>query len=356
MADLTNSVNPLSWNVPIVDSRGNPTPEFQRKWEQQAGANASIPDLTTAAAVSAVLDEIGATRGSLLSRGASQWGALAIGGANTILHSDGTDPSWSSLSSLMDTLGGARGDVLFRGAAGWTALVPGAAGNVLTTGGAGADPSWTAAAGGGAAVSSVNDDGTNFYMALMDVDGQLILDGSGDPVFLPEVLPAASIPVDGTTIQAVGGFISQVLNTLPAFSADLNGVNQAVGAGTALINLSHVSFDTRGWFDTVNHRYKPLVAGKYVIIGYSQPVESAIAAGDGAETFIFKNGAFLAGGTSAQSIGTGTGSLVFTIVDMNGTTDYVDLQAYGTANRTAIRGLAAQTYMCGFLLPSKFNS
>ena len=36
-------VNPLTYNEPITDAFGRPTPEFQRKWAQQNQVNASIP-------------------------------------------------------------------------------------------------------------------------------------------------------------------------------------------------------------------------------------------------------------------------------------------------------------------------
>lgn len=40
----SNPVNPLQWNVPIVDSRGAPTAEFMQKWNrQQADVNTTIP-------------------------------------------------------------------------------------------------------------------------------------------------------------------------------------------------------------------------------------------------------------------------------------------------------------------------
>jgi hypothetical protein len=48
--------------------------------------------------------------------------------------------------------------------------------------------------GSGGAPASIKDDGTNLYVAMSDADGQLILDGSGDPIFSLEVLPAAAIP------------------------------------------------------------------------------------------------------------------------------------------------------------------
>lgn len=48
------------------------------------------------------------------------------------------------LSAALDAAAGStRGAVLYRGASGWAILAPGTAGTVLTSGGAGADPSWT---------------------------------------------------------------------------------------------------------------------------------------------------------------------------------------------------------------------
>ncbi len=47
-----------------------------------------------------------------------------------------------STSQLLDWLGTTRGSVLYRGASTWGALGPGLAGQAYTSGGAGADPSW----------------------------------------------------------------------------------------------------------------------------------------------------------------------------------------------------------------------
>jgi hypothetical protein len=48
----------------------------------------------------------------------------------------------ANVSTILDVLGATRGSVLYRGANGWTVLSPGAAGERLTSNGAGADPSW----------------------------------------------------------------------------------------------------------------------------------------------------------------------------------------------------------------------
>jgi hypothetical protein len=61
-----------------------------------------------------------------------------------LLTSDGTDPAYETLTSLMDSaFGNTRGQVLYRGASGWEILAVGTNGQFLTSGGAGADVSWT---------------------------------------------------------------------------------------------------------------------------------------------------------------------------------------------------------------------
>jgi hypothetical protein len=211
MADLTNNVNPLTWNVPIVDKLGRATPEFQRKWEQQARTNGTIPDLSTAAAVSEVLDVIGNTTGSLLVRGSSAWNIMVPSADGRVLRDRGAGqtPIWDTLSNVLDKIGLAQGDVLFRSATGWSALTPGTAGQVLTTHGNSANPTWENAASGGGAASA-QDDGTNLYLAVSDANGQLVLDGSGNPVFVSEVLPAASLPAPAGYVS--GSYGSMTVN------------------------------------------------------------------------------------------------------------------------------------------------
>ena len=52
------------------------------------------------------------------------------------------DVEETTISAVLDWLSNTRGTILYRGASGWAALAPGTSGTVLTTNGGGADPSW----------------------------------------------------------------------------------------------------------------------------------------------------------------------------------------------------------------------
>ena len=89
------------------------------------------------------------TRGDIIKRGVTNNERLAIGGDNTMLTSDGTDPGWETLTSLIDgAIGSTRGSILYRGASAWSALTPGTDGHYLQSNGAGADPSYTEVSAG----------------------------------------------------------------------------------------------------------------------------------------------------------------------------------------------------------------
>lgn len=71
-------------------------------------------------------------------------GPASVTDSNVVLF-DGTTGKLikqSTLTALIDTISSTRGSILYRGAAGWAALGPGTSGQELKTNGAGADPAW----------------------------------------------------------------------------------------------------------------------------------------------------------------------------------------------------------------------
>lgn len=138
------------------------------------GANQAAQELSA----STLFDWIGSTQGSIPYRTANKWNELTPGTTGYVLRTNGTgaDPTWVdpvglinfaagqrvlgrlvgagaaqeiTANSIFDWIGSTRGSLLYRGATQWQELTPGTAGYTLSTGGPGADPSWTNPVAGG---------------------------------------------------------------------------------------------------------------------------------------------------------------------------------------------------------------
>jgi len=84
-------LQPLNYKRAIVDGQGRPTPEFQQKWRRLYEIAGAIPDVTTAAAMSALLDLIASGEGTILRRGPETWAGLPTpGGTGKFLRADGS--------------------------------------------------------------------------------------------------------------------------------------------------------------------------------------------------------------------------------------------------------------------------
>jgi hypothetical protein len=125
-----SETNPLPWQVPIVNPNGTPTKHFMQQWQAQRQTNADIP----------ALENVFVNTASPLTGGGSLGKAvLTLGLGIVALISMFTS---GNVSALLDVIGATRGSILYRGASGWAILTPGTAGQVLTSQGAGADPHW----------------------------------------------------------------------------------------------------------------------------------------------------------------------------------------------------------------------
>lgn len=210
-------------------------------------ANGGTANTTAIAAFDALAPTT--LRGDLIARGASNNARLAIGSANTVLRSDGTDPAWGkvdlatdttgslivanggtgdssftvngilygnntssvqvtaagtngtilsgntgaaptfkTVSDTLDAIANTQGQIIYRSSAGWQSLAVGTNGQVLATQGAGADPHWLSVSGVGT-VTSVDVSG-----------GTTGLTTSGGPI-----TAAGTITLAGTLATANGG-------------------------------------------------------------------------------------------------------------------------------------------------------
>jgi hypothetical protein len=134
---MTGRLQPLDQKFQIVEANGTPTAYFIR-WAQQRQID--IGEAITAADALAIVEEY------LADHELQEGSGIAISPSGNISDS----PTISAeVQAILDQISTTWGAVLFRGTADWQALAPGTSGHFLQTSGAGADPVWAAAGGGG---------------------------------------------------------------------------------------------------------------------------------------------------------------------------------------------------------------
>lgn len=184
----------LNNHTPIVNSDGTPTEYFMRLLQGRGGlledtqdqvdridgevtallarqiiagdgldgGGPLSADVTLTADVQEILDQITVTQGYVLYRAAGGWAALPPGTLGEVLQTNGAgaDPSWApagggppDIQALLDGISTTQGTIIYYNGTDWVALAPGTAGYVLQTKGAGQNPAWVLASGGGSGVT-----------------------------------------------------------------------------------------------------------------------------------------------------------------------------------------------------------
>ena len=147
---------------------------------------------------------------------------------------------------------------------------------------------------------------------------------------------------------------TSAVNT-PAFSAYLNSGQTIAGGAEVIIGYDTELFDSDSAYNTTDYKFTPQTAGKYYISG-SLSWNSAVAFYT--ELKMWKNGT---GGTKYGRFGftngtTGGGSYFgarcTAIVDLNGSSDYVQmgLYQYSGSNKDSLYGLEWMQFMAFLLI------
>jgi len=128
-----------------------------------------------------------------------------------------------------------------------------------------------------------------------------------------------------------------VSGNMPAFSAYPSTTFTASSATWTKIPANTKEFDTNSNYDNAtNYRFTPTVSGYYQISGCW-----SLASGTSTRSLcaIYKNGTLFKQGLDTPTTGT-TGSNISTLINLNGSTDYVEFYLYiaGTGTQTVNAG------------------
>ena len=132
-----------------------------------------------------------------------------------------------------------------------------------------------------------------------------------------------AIPATNNSVQQTY-LASGVAGTGPIFTAyGSSGAFQSIPNNTATkVAFSNILTDTNSNFSTSNYRFTPSVAGYYLFTGYI----AWYPAGGLCSANFYKNGSsYLSGSSWVANTANGLGQATTGIIQMNGTTDYVEI-------------------------------
>lgn len=130
-----------------------------------------------------------------------------------------------------------------------------------------------------------------------------------------------------------------------AFSANKGGSNQSISATTdTKVTFTTEDWDTAGFYDAANSKFQPTVPGRYQIsvgLWFSSVTDQQVCA-----VKIFKSGSEWRRVWADASGTGGVSATISAVVNMNGTTDYIEVYAYSNG-ATTVNGIAYSTWFTG---------
>ena len=165
--------------------------------------------------------------------------------------------------------------------------------------------------------------------------GTITLGQSGETITIPS---GATINMSSATQTGVGG-----TNT-PAFQA-YQGSTSTYSTTITLITCNTEVFDSDSAYDTSAYRFTPQVAGKYFF--YGQIYITSPGTNLTMQCRLSKNGSAFAVGDQNSAVNRDQAVVAHGSVDLNGSSDYVDLRGYNSSSMATVAG-SLYTYFGGY--------
>ena len=155
----------------------------------------------------------------------------------------------------------------------------------------------------------------------------------------PQSGTSLTLGASGDTIGLATGASQTLAVNTPAFRAERSSSQSISNATNTKIQFNDENFDTDNCYDnTTNYRFTPNVAGKYFVYAQISSYGGATDALKEVNPAIRRNGSNVSrssiGWVSATDYFHVATSYLSAVVDMNGTTDYVEVFQYADATST----------------------
>jgi len=163
---------------------------------------------------------------------------------------------------------------------------------------------------------------------IQDQSGNNIINENANTITIGASGDTVTIPTGASLTVPSGGLSGQ---NYPAFEAYLSAAQTFTNDTTVKVNFDTETFDSDGCYDNAtNYRFTPTVAGKYFVYSTLQLDGRSNANLNIANIQIHKNGSaykelqyyFIS--NYIRQVSTATNA----IIDMNGSTDYIEIYAY----------------------------
>jgi hypothetical protein len=159
---------------------------------------------------------------------------------------------------------------------------------------------------------------------IQDQSGNNIINENADTITIGASGDTITVPTGASLTVPNGGLTGQ---NYPAFEAYLSANQDLTDSTTTKVQYDTEFFDTNGYYDNVtNYRFTPLVAGKYFVYVQNSnfaPTASTLVT---VYNYIYKNGSSYK--SSSHGMGNNYGRraspIISAIINMNGTTDYIE--------------------------------
>ena len=152
-----------------------------------------------------------------------------------------------------------------------------------------------------------------------------------------------TLGTSGETFTVPTGVTATGFNN-PAFQA-YQGSTSTYGTSITVLTCNTEVFDSNSAYDTSTYRFTPQVAGKYFF--YGQIYITSPGTNLTMQCRLSKNASAFAVGDQNSAVNRDQAVVAHGIVDLNGSSDYVDLRGYNSASVATVAG-SLYTYFGGY--------